>query len=130
MRSVETSVVVRFLVRDTPSQADAAARILREGAFVPLTVLLETAWVLGSHYGQSRDRIARALLALIDMPKVVVAQEPAVRWALERFSRKGDIGDLLNIVAAVETDAILTFDRDMVRHAAPDPPVEVKLLPS
>lgn len=128
MRSVETSLVVRYLVQDTPAQAKLAGQILHEGAFIPLTVLLETAWVLGSHYQQTREQISKALFALVEMPSVVITHEAAVRWVIERYSAKGDIADLLHIVAAIETDSILTFDRRMARHSAPDSPVPVILL--
>ena len=130
MKAIDTSLVVRYIVRDHAEQANAARQALFGGVFVPITVLQETAWVLASYYRQPRSEIAENLLDILDMPNVVVARESAVRWALTQFSTKGDIADLLHIVAAAECDSILTFDRRMVRHAGPDSPIPVELLTS
>jgi hypothetical protein len=47
MFAVDTNVVVRYLVNDNAAQAARARRLVeREDIFVPLTVLLETEWVL------------------------------------------------------------------------------------
>lgn len=128
MRAVETSLIVRLIVRDNIGQSELAERIVANGAFVPVTVLQETAWVLASFYRLSRSEIAESLLDLMSMPNVYVAPEDAIRWALERFRSKGDIADLFHIASATDCDSILTFDRRMARDAAPDSPIAVELL--
>jgi predicted nucleic-acid-binding protein len=52
MFAVDTNIVVRYLVNDSAAQAARARRLVeREDIFVPLTVLLETEWVLRGVYG-------------------------------------------------------------------------------
>ena len=52
MRAIDANVVVRYLTGDHPKQA-ARVRALIEGepVFVPVTVALETEWVLRAAYG-------------------------------------------------------------------------------
>lgn len=54
MKSVDTNVLVRFILGDDPEQSAQAEAIVKEGVFVPITVLLELGWVLGSRYGLDR----------------------------------------------------------------------------
>jgi predicted nucleic-acid-binding protein len=50
MISVDTNVVLRLIVNDDATRADAASRLLAENAvFITRTVLLATHWVLTSH---------------------------------------------------------------------------------
>jgi predicted nucleic-acid-binding protein len=130
MNAVDTSITVRAIVRDTVAEAEMALSVLKEGALIPLTVLMETVWVLESFYGLPRANISTALEAVIDMPNVVVSHEESVRWAIARYASKGDFGDLINIAAATGENAIITFDRNMMRHSKPDSPVPVQYLKS
>ena len=52
MLAIDTNVIVRYLTADHPEQA-SRARALVDGAavFVPVTVILESEWVLRSAYG-------------------------------------------------------------------------------
>lgn len=60
MRAIDTNVLARFLLNDDPDQGEVARRIVEDGIFLPLTVVLELGWLLGSRYGFSRDEIGRA----------------------------------------------------------------------
>ena len=71
MKSIDTSVIVRFIIVDDADQAQQAREILMAGASVPLTVWLETVWVLASFYKLSRTVIAQSLLAIVDMPNMI-----------------------------------------------------------
>ena len=69
MVAFDTNVVVRLLLRDDAAQAKKAEHaFLRhargEGVFLPLVVLVETAWVLAYTYELSRSAIHDHLLAL------------------------------------------------------------------
>ena len=79
MMSVDTNIVLRFILGDAPEQSQTAEAIFRGPTFIALTVLIEAGWVLAYSYGRSRLQIADALLALIDQPNVALDSEPAVR---------------------------------------------------
>ncbi|MBK8233587.1 MAG: hypothetical protein IT349_08865 [Candidatus Eisenbacteria bacterium] len=53
MRTVDTNLVVRLIVRDDPRQVAAAERFVAQGAWVSLLVLREVMWVLDRAYGVS-----------------------------------------------------------------------------
>lgn len=56
MTALDTNVLVRLIARDDPDQLEQARTLVQAGAcFVPDTVLVETAWVLRSSYGATRD---------------------------------------------------------------------------
>ncbi len=127
MKAVDTNVVARMLLNDDPVQSPLADQIIGEGAFVPLTVLLETAWLLGSRYGFERQAVAAYLLALIEVPSVTVSHYQTTQWALKRLAERGDVGDLLHLVAAEGASEFVTFDRNLVRAAAPDCPIAIQV---
>jgi predicted nucleic-acid-binding protein len=118
MRSVDTNVVVRLLVRDDDVQtrlADEALRHLLEtgGVFVSTVVLVEVA------YGD-RATIAGALRRLIDIDGVVVEREAVIRRALDRYEAgSADFSDYVIVEAGREADAlpVLTFDARLAREA-------------
>ena len=74
MIALDTNVIVRFLVRDDETQAQAVygrlkqAEADREAVFVPLLVLLEVIWVLGSAYGKTRSEILSSIEDMKRMP--------------------------------------------------------------
>ena len=129
MISLDTNILVRLIVEDDPLQQRKAAILLESPAFVSATVLLETAWVLRSNYGLSRNAIARALIGLIDAPNVVVVDETAIRWALERHAvAQSSLADLLHIATSTGTAHFATFDQKLVRQAGPDAPVPIEVV--
>src|SRR5271170_1680492 len=83
----DTNVVVRLLLRDDAVQAKKAEQaFLRharsDGVFLPLVVLVETAWVLSYTYELNRKAIHEHLLSLIRTRGVVVDEVDLVQDAL------------------------------------------------
>ena len=129
MRSVDTNVLLRLIVTSDAAQTHRAQSIASEPMFLPLTVLIETGWVLRSSYAFDRLRLAAALLHLIALPTVVVDDEPSVRWAIGQVRDNGaDLADMLHLVAARTTDRFATFDRKLAKQAGPDAPIEIETL--
>lgn len=128
MKAVDTNVVVRLLIRDDPVQVARADAIFDDGVLIPLTVLLETGWLLKSRYNYARGEVAASLLALLDMSDVTIPDTDTVRWAIERFAIAGDLADLIHLVASAEADAFVTFDDALARAAGSTPPVPVETL--
>ena len=115
-------------MRDDPVQTAVADAVLRTGVFVPITVFLETAWLLRSRYRLSRADLATALRALLDMPDVSVELAAGIRWAVSRAEVAGDIADLVHLVASRNAGAFATFDGDVATAAGDDSPVPVETL--
>jgi predicted nucleic-acid-binding protein len=118
MTAVDTNVLVRFLVQDDPAQAARAAALMRgREIWVSKTVLLETAWVLGSLYGFPASRVAAALEGLAGLPEVLLEDQPAVARALRWFREGLDFADALHLASAGGARKFATFDRQLARRA-------------
>lgn len=116
MAALDTSVLVRFLVGDEAAQAAAAARLLRRAAadsvalFVPITVALETEWVLRYRYGYERGQVAHALSAT----ELSFEAESALELALLLYDEgRADFSDCLRVALAVRAgeQPLSTFDK-------------------
>jgi predicted nucleic-acid-binding protein len=127
--SLDTNILVRIIVEDDPVQQRQAAVLLESSAFVSATVVLETAWVLRSIYGLPRPAVANALMGVIDAPNIVVVDETAIRWALERHADAvSDLADLLHIATSAGTERFMTFDQKLVGQAGTETPVPIEAI--
>jgi len=126
MASLDTNVLVRWLVDDTPAQSRQiealfkAAQKRGETFFVPITVVLELEWVLRSRYGYSRADVFAALNALLDTQELEIQFEAAVEIALQAFDGGSvDFADCLHtgIGLAQQREPLLTFDVKAARLA-------------
>jgi predicted nucleic-acid-binding protein len=114
----DTNVVVRLFVDDDAAQF-ARARTLFDagGVHVPLSVVLETEWVLRSRYRFRPRDVAAALDYLAGLPGVTIEHGDRLASAVA-WSRSGiDLADALHLAAMEPGDVIATFDRDLVRQA-------------
>jgi predicted nucleic-acid-binding protein len=85
MRAVDTNVLVRLLVRDEPTQVEAAERFVALGAWVSHLVLTETLWVLDAVYDCRPRQLAVALDLLLDHQTLTLQDADVVRAALVQF---------------------------------------------
>ena len=119
MRAVDTSVLIRLMVRDDPEQVDGAERFVAPGAWISLLVLMETVWVLKSAYGLSRRQIGIIVGMLAEHDRMTLQHEDAVQRALAAFERHPSVGfsDCLIVEAARKAGHIPvgTFDKAMSR---------------
>jgi predicted nucleic-acid-binding protein len=116
MIAVDTNVVVRLLVADDAAQARRAIALFGRGAvFIPVTVLLETEWVLRGAYELERTQISRLLHLLLGLPGVEVAEPEAVMRALQRHAEGLDFADALHLALAGDVESFATFDRQLLR---------------
>ena len=123
MNALDTNVLVRFLVRDNPEQAEAA-RTLLEGlttdnpGFICREVMLEVVWVLERSYRFSREQIAGIVIELIDTDTLVIEDDNDVAQCAIAYRQGGvDFSDLLILAAAnrVGAQPLHTFDRRLSR---------------
>lgn len=118
MISLDTNVLARYLLGDSPGQAKAAARLLEQGGsfYVPVTVTLELAWVLQS-VGCSRDEVAAGLRHLIGLPCLAFQHRADVLRALGWHEEGMDFADAIHMSLSSEAKAVKTFDERFVRKA-------------
>ena len=128
MRAIDTNVVVRALVDDDRRQASAVQELIAEHeVFVPITVILESEWVLRSGYSFAPAEIAAGLRRLGGLPGVNVEDPGEVAQALDWLEQGMDFADALHLVRATRCDTFVTFDRKFAKcaKALGAPPVEV-----
>jgi len=128
MRAVDTNIVVRFLLGDDERQAAAARQVLANPCLLPLTVLLETVWVLNSRFELARADVARLLRHFVDLETVHCDNLSMLHWSLERYQNGADIADMLHLVEAREATHFTTFDRRLAKAAGINSPVTVETL--
>lgn len=119
MLAIDTNVVVRYLTDDHPDQSPRARAII-DGApvFVPLTVALETEWVLRSAYGYDRTDVVHALRAFGGLPTVSIEDPGKVAAALDLAALGMDFADALHLAGSGHCDGFVTFDRRLTKMAA------------
>lgn len=121
MIAVDTNVLVRAILDDDPRQSAVARRVIEHArdVFVPITVLLELAWVLKS-VGWNRSQVHQALSTLALQPTVQLDRAAEVLAALDDYKDgPADFADYLNLHQAKTLGAskLLTFDRKLAKAA-------------
>lgn len=117
---VDTNILVRYAVKDDPQQTLTATRFLASHACLVIpTVLLETAWVLGSKsgYGLTREVVAERLRHIAGLPNVHVAEAAAIASALAWYEAGMDIADAIHLALSEESQGFATLDRRMTSLA-------------
>lgn len=126
MIAVDTNILARYYV-DDPTDPEAvgqrplAERLMRESTniHVPVTVVLELAWVLRAFYNFAPADCCRVIEHLIGLPNVRVEDWPAVQEALGLHRDGLDFADALHVVRSKQCERFYTFDdRKFVRRAA------------
>lgn len=118
MIAVDTNLLVRYLTADDPRQfAQASALIRSDVVFVPITVVLETEWVLRSLYGFDSARIVQALRTLAGEPTIRLDQPQLVATALSWTEKGLQFADALHIAASSHCTAFVSFDRSLAKRA-------------
>lgn len=118
MTGVDTNVLLRYLLRDDPGQAERAARELErdERFLIGSVVLCEVVWVLETGYGFSRVEIGAALEKILSTAQFDIEDRDLARAALDDFrGSAADFSDCLigrrnRAVGAAET---VTFDHTL-----------------
>ncbi|MBD2869168.1 PIN domain-containing protein [Paenibacillus arenilitoris] len=112
----DTNIITRLLLNDDPLQSEAIVRLIDEDKItlvVTTAVIAELCWLLKSYYKFSREKIAHALLELLDHEDIIV-QEPVVKTALEvHGERNVDFVDAyLAEKSRADKHPVLTWDKD------------------
>jgi len=116
MISLDTNILARFLLNDTPTQAAAAERLLSgtEKCAAPVTVFLELAWVLES-CGCTRAEIADAIRLICGLKNFTMQDLGVLISALHWYENDMDFADSLHLAMSTGCSEFITFDKALVK---------------
>ncbi len=118
MLAADTNVLVRFLTRDDPVQSPRSRRLLGDNdVWVPVTVVLETEWVLRSVYSYRPDEFSDGVMALAGLPRLEIQHWSEVDRALALHREGLDFADALHLALAGGCSELATFDRGFLTAA-------------
>lgn len=118
MRAIDTNIVVRIVTNDDVNQVRQASAALAAGdIYLPLTVCLESEWVLRSGYGLLATRIADHLTDFAGLPGVQVEDPEALAQAIGWLREGMDFADAMHLASANGCEAMLSFDADFAKAA-------------
>ena len=119
MIALDTNVLVRIVIDDDPAQSRKARAMLdRESGYVPVTVLLESEWVLRGAYGLAPAKVLAIFERLLRVRGIDVEEPARVRRALAWYAQGMDLADALHVAGASTATSFATFDRKLARRAA------------
>lgn len=120
--TLDTNVVLRYLLGDIPAQQEPIRRLItvarQDSIVVPNTVFFELVWILGgSYYKFERLFIQQMLSAFLTIPKIT-GERQLLLLALERYVAFPAISF---VDAALATEAelhdalpLISFDKKLV----------------
>ena len=123
MIALDTNVLIRYLTRDNPEQAEAARALLQglttdNPGFICREVVIEVVWVLERAHRFTREQIANVVVELVATDTLVIEDDNDVAQAAAVY-REGsaDFSDLMILAAAnrVGAQPLYTFDRRFAR---------------
>jgi len=121
---LDTNVLIRYIVRDDPLQAEAASRLienrcnLENPGLVNPVVLCEIVWVLNRGYGYDRITTARVIRRILSVREFQVSRAELAWKALRLFENgTADFSDYLIGLSnqREKADTTFTFDRRAAR---------------
>jgi predicted nucleic-acid-binding protein len=119
MRAVDTNVLVRLVVRDSPEQVRLAESFIASGAWVSHLVLAEAMWVLDAVYDRTPEQIAGAIDMLLNHKDLAIQDAEVVTAALGHFRKRPALGFsdclVLEIARKAGHTPLGTFDRDLAK---------------
>lgn len=91
---VDTSVILRILVKDDDFKRKASERLIKEAKqkeislFLPSIVILETVWVLEKVYKLNKKNIKELVEAILNTTELKIEMEEVLRKAVEVYAEK------------------------------------------
>ena len=91
---VDTSVILRILVKDDDVKRKASEKLLKEAKqkgiilFMPPVAILETVWVLEKVYKYKRKAVRELVEAILNTPELKIEMEDVFKKALEVYEGK------------------------------------------
>jgi predicted nucleic-acid-binding protein len=126
LKSLDTNVLVRFLVQDDEVQATRARALMRRAAgreeelFVTDVVVSEVVWVLESLYEFQKAEIATTVHALLRSRQLRFQSPDEISRALGAYEAgRGDFADYVirEVSKAAGATLVVTFDKRLWSEA-------------
>lgn len=120
MKSLDTNIIIRFLVNDDLKQGELVKKLLlnaeknNEVFFISTVVVLEILYVLDSVYGYSREERIDAFEAMLLMPILLFENTETIqKFVVFAGETKIELEDLLIGTMAKEAgcEKTITFDK-------------------
>ncbi|MNW60347.1 tRNA(fMet)-specific endonuclease VapC [compost metagenome] len=113
----DTNILVRLFTQDDKEQFKKVSEMLDSGDFqiiVSSPVIIETCWVLKSHYKHSNVDVGNALLSLSQIDNIIF-EEDYMKDALRLFVDQGNV-DIVDCYLSAKSKTInmpvVTWDSD------------------
>lgn len=118
MIAIDTNVIIRFLTRDDEKQFEKAVTLFAQNdIFIPITVILETEWVLRYSYNFAPDDIFKAFKKILGLPNVKILDPDSMAQAIEMASQGLDFADALHLFQSRDCTSLATFDSAFIKKA-------------
>lgn len=122
MASLDTNVLVRYLLDDTANEPQSAlakklihvAVQVGDTLYIPITVMLELEWVLRSNFKLHKTQVTATLSSLLACGELSFESESALEVALALYIKGGaDFADCTHIALAhmAGESPLCTFDK-------------------
>ena len=114
MKLIDANVILRYLLREPPEQAEQARAVIAAGAFTTMEVMAEVVYVLQKVYGVKREEISAAVMRIAG--EVAIADYDALSCAMELFqTRNLDFVDcVLAARSLVKGNDVFSFDKKLM----------------
>ena len=119
MIALDTNILARYLLDDEPAQARAARRLLADAKAeyrIPVTVVLELAWVLRKT-DAPRNVVMERLRDLLSLRNLRVQNADLVFQSLRWAAQGMDLADALHLVLSGKAERFATFDEALIKQA-------------
>lgn len=121
MKSLDTSVLVRYYTADDKRQHGAVVAMLKKetALFVPKAVVQELWWVLTkvARYKFEDEKVRRVIAHLAGIHSVILEDAREIEAALEYQSKGIGFADALHLAASSGCTELLTFDDKFAKRA-------------
>lgn len=118
MIAVDTNVLVRLLTGDDPRQFAASKTLFAsEQVFVPVSVLLETEWVLRAAYRLAPDDVCEAFACVLGLENVSTTDSARMAQAIAWHRQGLDFADAVHLALSAGLGKLKTFDAAFIRRA-------------
>ena len=116
---IDTSVILRLLIKDDPAKARSCEKLLREGEqrglilyLIPVDIM-ETVWVLEKIYKLERKTIREIIEAILNTPELKIEMQGIFRKAIRSYEEKNiKFADAMMGYWGLEKDLSVIFTYD------------------
>lgn len=129
MIGLDTNILVRLFVKDSPAEYDRAVALLKENRVrVSVSVIVETEVVLRHSYKLAPAKVREAFRVLLEMVNVVVEAAEELRMALDWAEVGLGFADAYHLALSQDIPTFATFDQRFAKRAEGLGSCAVKLL--